>query len=409
MVQSVLSNVTLGYRPVWSRARKLIAIQLFVHTAPSSTLECSHLLRTIQELWDASSPALIVTPQTRQLLCNFLERAPKGSPWITVEDHWLEDSTIFELVQSAKKRGLKLIWRGQLHELPEAAMAQHFDNSLLSLSPADADAIVQAATNNQKPKQPLPHPLIPGQLYENITSHVLMSECLDANKALAIVQWPSQDLLHSMRFTPQQPSHPVILKLLKAIEAEQSLETFEDILCEDPLLAYRFMVYCNSASLGLRTGIDSLRRGLVMMGFSSIKKWLSDQLPIGCKNPNMQPVRETMLIRARLTAELLNAGIEKELRREIYMCGLFSQLNLLLNEPISAILHRIPLSERIYDAVVLHTGPYAGALQMACALEAADPSAIRTLCETHEMELEEINRGLLRVISGIQVERPAKK
>jgi EAL and modified HD-GYP domain-containing signal transduction protein len=48
---------------------------------------------------------------------------------------------------------------------------------------------------------------------------------------------------------------------MKAIDAEQSLETFEDIMGEDPLLAYRFMVYTNSAALGLRTGIDSLRRG----------------------------------------------------------------------------------------------------------------------------------------------------
>ena len=40
----------------------------------------------------------------------------------------------------------------------------------------------------------------------------------------------------------------------------------------------------------------------------------------------------------------------------------------LLREPLGTILHRIPLSERIYDATVLRTGPYAPSLQMACAL-----------------------------------------
>ena len=67
---------------------------------------------------------------------------------------------------------------------------------------------------------------------------------------------------------------------------------------EDPLLAYRFMVYTNSAALGLRTGIDSLRRGLVMMGYGSIQRWLSDQLPHASTELDMQPVREAMVMRA---------------------------------------------------------------------------------------------------------------
>ena len=79
----------------------------------------------------------------------------------------------------------------------------------------------------------------------------------------------------------------------------------------------------------------------------------------------------------------------------------------LLREPLGTILRRIPLSERIYDATVLHTGPYAPSLQMACALENDDASVIRRLCEEHEMDLEEVNRALLRVLSDLEVERPA--
>ena len=88
--------------------------------------------------------------------------------------------------------------------------------------------------------------------------------------------------------------------------------------------------------------------------------------------------------------------MENELRREIYLCALLSQMDELLREPLGTILRRIPLSERIYDATVLHTGPYAPSLQMACALENDDASVIRRLCEEHEMDLEEVNRALLR-------------
>jgi len=242
-------------------------------------------------------------------------------------------------------------------------------------------------------------------MYENIASRALMEHCLDQGNAMALAGWPTEDVLYSLRHHPQQPSHAVIFKLMKAIDDEQSLETFEDIMGEDPLLAYRFMVYTNSAALGLRTGIDSLRRGLVMMGYSSIKRWLSDQLPHASTEANMQPVREAMVMRAQLTARLLDAGIENDLRREIYLCGLLSQLDELLGEPLGTILKRLPLSERIYDATVLRTGPYTGGLQMACALETDDASAIRQLCETFEMDLEEVNRALLRVLSDLEVER----
>ncbi len=146
-----------------------------------------------------------------------------------------------------------------------------------------------------------------------------------------------------------------------------------------------------------------------MMGYGSLQRWLGDQLPHASTDPNLQPIRESMVIRAHLTERLLDAGVENDLRREVYLCGLLSQLGELLSEPLGAILRRLPLSERIYDAAVLHQGPYAASLEMACALESEDAAPIRQLCETHEMDLEEINRGLLRVISDLEVERPAGK
>ncbi|PJI95961.1 HDOD domain-containing protein [Acidovorax sp. 69] len=410
MVQSVLGSLILGYRPLWNRARKLAGIQLYAYNEASAVVDAAHLLRTLQELWSASSPPLLISAQTRQLLCDLLEHAPRGAPWIEVRGDWLSDSAIYARVKAAHQRGLRLVWRGDTGKLPEPEIARCFDNSLLTLRPEDAVAALQTAppTRPGAPAAPTraASPVLAGQMYENISSRALMEHCLDQSNAMALAGWPSEDVLYSLRHHPQQPSHAVIFKLMKAIDAEQSLETFEDIMGEDPLLAYRFMVYTNSAALGLRTGIDSLRRGLVMMGYSSIKRWLSDQLPHANTDPNMQPVREAMLIRAQLTARLLDAGIENDLRREIYLCGLLSQLDELLGEPLGTILRRLPLSERIYDATVLRTGPYTSGLQMACALETDDASAIRQLCETFELDLEEVNRALLRVLSDLEVERP---
>ena len=199
----------------------------------------------------------------------------------------------------------------------------------------------------------------------------------------------------------------VIFRLMKAIDAEQSLEVFEDILSEDPLLAYRFMTYTNSAALGLRTGVDSLKRGLVMMGYGSLLRWLSTQLPHASTDINLRPMREALVLRAKLSEHLIDAGVGIELRREVYLCALFSQLDEILGESLDAILHRIPLSERVYEAAAENTGPYAPILQMARALENCDASAVRQLCEDHDMVLEDVNRTLLRVLSAQTMPRAA--
>ncbi|NOK07147.1 histidine kinase, partial [Myxococcus xanthus] len=68
MVQSVLGSLILGYRPLWNAARRLTAVQLHVHTAGEAVVDAPHLLRTLQELWSASSPPLLLSPQNPQLL-----------------------------------------------------------------------------------------------------------------------------------------------------------------------------------------------------------------------------------------------------------------------------------------------------------------------------------------------------
>ena len=400
MSRSVLGNLILGYRPLWGRGRSLCGIELAIQEADSTVeIDAAHLLRTLKEIWEPQSPPLLLAPQTRQLLCDLLEHAPPETPWIEVPNDWLGDSSVYQRVLDAQRRGLKLVWRGDVGHLPDVKLASCFNNSLLSISPALAVQALKAA--------PGASPVLAGQMYEGIASRALMEHCLDEQQAHALIGWPSEDVLYGLRHQTPQPSHMVIFRLMKAIDAEQSLEAFEDILSEDPLLAYRFMTYTNSAALGLRTGVDSLKRGLVMMGYGSLMRWLSTQLPHASTDINLRPMREALVLRAKLSEHLIDAGVGIELRREVYLCALFSQLDEILGESLDAILHRIPLSERVYEAAAENTGPYAPILQMARALENCDASAVRQLCEDHDMVLEDVNRTLLRVLSAQTMPRAA--
>ena len=163
----------------------------------------------------------------------------------------------------------------------------------------------------------------------------------------------------------------------------------------------------NSAALGARQPIDSLRRALVLLGYSPLQKWLGNLLLHACEEPDLQPVRQAMVQRAQLTSLLLDAGVSQELRSEVYLCGLFSRLDDILDEPLEDSLARLPLSERIPDAALRQEGPYASSLEMAIALEnETGAEAVRDLCEQHGMHLETINRTLLRLISSWRSQTP---
>ena len=234
MVQSVLGSLVLGYRPLWNAARRLAGIQLYVHSEGATLVDAPHLLRTIQELWTSSSPPLLLSARSQQLLVDLLEHAPRGAPWIEVPQAWLDVPAIRERARQAHARGLRLVWRGELDHLPDADTARLFDNSLLHLSSSDAVQALQAAAAGRSDASPRAagqrSPLIAGQVYDNVASRALLTHCLDEGGALAVAGWPVEDVLYSLRHRQPQPAHEVVLKLMKAIDDEQSIDRFEQIL-----------------------------------------------------------------------------------------------------------------------------------------------------------------------------------
>jgi len=406
MVQTALTSLALGYRPLWNTARKLAGVQLFMHEGGGDTPDVPHFLRMLQAMWSPTAPLLILSPQSRHLLGLLLAHdGHEAHHLIEVRGEWLADSALYDLVQQAHAKGVRMVWRGALDQLPDADSARWFVSSMLRLAPQDAIQLMQL-----QPGMPAPDhlALLDRQLYEDLHSRAILHRCLDQHQAAAVVGWPDEDVQHKLRGERAlAPSHEHVMRLLKAVDADESFDTFEQILSEDPMLAYRFLVYTNSASIALRSGVDSLRLGFVMLGYGTLKTWLAQQLTQASAEKDLQPIRAATVMRAELTERLLDPGVSQELRSEVYLCGLFSRLDELLDEPLSQTLQRLPLSERIHEAAVLEQGPYAPSLLLAKALEHADGPVLRALCERFDIELEHVNRTLLRSICDWPSERLA--
>lgn len=406
MAAGVLQTVTLGYQLLWNAQRQLAGVELTVDARPGSTLNTAHLLTALGELWGPQAPALWLRTPSPGVLADLLGLTPPALARVEVQADMLGDPALTQRVQRARQRGLPLVWRGESGQHPMPALAACFGQSMVSLTTDDALMALRVSRqlhgSNKLPALRHASPVRVGEIYDGIASRALAAHCLDEQGAAAVLGWPTEDVLYSYRQARIQPGQQAIRHLIKAMDADASMDDIERLLGDEPLLAYRFLRYTNSAGLGLRHEIEALRQGLLVLGLSRTKTWLLEQLPLATQDPNLHPVRQSMVLRACIMAELLEAGESEALKRELYLCGLLSQIDLLLFEPMPGALRAIHLPSRVKDALLSQDGPYWPYLDLAICLESTLLETTRDRCSQHDCDPEDLNLALLRTLARLR-------
>jgi len=399
MSASVLAQLALAYRHLWNRLRRPCGVELRIDVAADAVgVDARHLVAALTELWPARAPQLLLTIQHPGLLHDMLLHGRADGAWIAVPQALLQtDAALVARVQQAHARGLPLVWAGGPGQHPPAELASCFVRALYALDTNQAAQAMQIMLRHSD--TPVPELLPPAQVLQSPLSLPLAQWALDRQHAWAVAGWPFDDALRRLR-EPLPPARESILQLLRAIERDAPLERMEAMLEADPVLAYRFLVELNAPGR-LREPVDNLLRGLMVWGLGPVQRWLQAQLQAAADAPDLYPLRRHLYTRAQLLVQLLQPGDEEDLRRELHLCALFSQLDALLREPLAAALARLPLSHRIQHALLDHSGPYHPALHLARLLQAGDPVAVHRHMVHAEFDPEAVNRALLRALADL--------
>ena len=403
MRTAALGQVTLGYQLIWNSLRQVAGVQLFIAAHDGERVDTPALLQALTQAWPNEAPQLLLSPTSPELLGDLLTCAGADGPWLEVQGTHTHEPQVIERVFQAHQHGVPLVWRGEPGNWPSTTMATCFARPIVTLSPEEALTALRASLrrHNGEASSSTRHvnsPVVAGYIYESVASRALLEHCLDEQDAWGVVGWPVEDVLHAYRNQQMQPSQRSIAAMVQAIRADESVERIEEMLSEEPTLTYRFLRYANSAAVGLRADIESLRHGLMVLGLSKLSAWLLTQLPRGSSDLNLQPPRIALVMRASLMEQLMDAGESENLRREVFLCGLLSQIDLVLGEPLAQALGRLPLSSRISAAILDQRGPYQPYLDVATALESVPGETTRSLCQRHHMALEGVNLALLRTL-----------
>ena len=188
------------------------------------------------------------------------------------------------------------------------------------------------------------------------------------------------------------------MELLNGIEREEPVARLEAILKRDPTVAFRLLRYLNSPAFGLSAEISSFGHAIMMLGYGRLKRWLALLLASSSKGANARPLMHAAVRRGMIMEELVRANGDAEMRGEMFICGVFSLLDRLLQQPFSELLGSVPVPERVQQTLRGEGGLYEPYLDLVRAMEQESVVEIREATERLMLSAAEVNRALLAAL-----------
>jgi EAL and modified HD-GYP domain-containing signal transduction protein len=388
----ILGQIALAYSPVIDRNRAVIATRLTVFPLQQgSQLDAGALLQAIAEVWPTGGASQVwLNALSENLLEGLLQAQPATHVFIEIPAFMAGDSTHTDAITTLHANGNTLLLKGRpLQELPREVLPC-FKHAIVDL--ADDRRVDETVASSSGVTRTVSH-------VQNGVTNVADMEAAFRRGATAVLGWPIDDAIQSGARKAEQPSLQAIVLLIDQVHKEADIEDLEGTLKRDPALAYKLLRYINSPAFGLSVEISSFRHAIMVLGYQRLKRWLALLLATASKDPNMRPVMFAA-VRRGLLMEEISRGSSDEMRSELFICGVFSLLDRMFNQPFSELLKTIPVPERVFQALVDGTGPYEPYFRMIKAIEGTTLDEIREASEGLMMAQQDINNALLKAIAA---------
>lgn len=173
----------------------------------------------------------------------------------------------------------------------------------------------------------------------------------------------------------------------------------EDILKHDPGLTYKLLSFVNSAAMGLRTEVHGIRQALTLIGQSNLRKWISILAVSAFTDKKPSELMHTVVRRGQF-CELLapQFGFKKGQAQSLFLIGMFSLLDAVIDLPIEKVFTSVPLSDEIRDTILGVETEYKDVLDLAITFEIGDWNKISSIIEKHKLVSADVIRNHIKAI-----------
>jgi len=150
---------------------------------------------------------------------------------------------------------------------------------------------------------------------------------------------------------------------------ELDFEKLAEIIKREVSLSFKLLRYINSSFFGLRNKISSLKQALVLLGEREVKKWITliTLATLGQDKPDELVIQS--ILRARFCESLgPYCGLSSR-SEDLFLMGLFSLIDTILEKALSEILLEIPIAQDIKRALLGEESLLSGVYQYVLSYE----------------------------------------
>jgi len=183
------------------------------------------------------------------------------------------------------------------------------------------------------------------------------------------------------------------LTLLKRInEDDFDLGDIADTIGRDPSLSISLLRFINTV---MPRQIESIRNAVAILGQKEVKRWATAAISIQLAEDKPNEITKLSLIRARFAENLAKVFSVGVFAPSLFMMGLFSLLDVILERPMEEAVKEVALDEGVRAALVDKSGDFYYILEFIYAYEHANWDAIAIMMVKYDLELEEITTAFV--------------
>lgn len=195
---------------------------------------------------------------------------------------------------------------------------------------------------------------------------------------------------------PLSPVKVNALHLLSQVSQEDfDLAEIVKTIERDPYLTVSLLKFINSNASGLSHQVDSIRQGVAILGQTAARQWAMVALSVTLGDDRPNEITRLALLRAKFAEGLAPAFELGVFQPTLFMAGLFSLLDVMLEKPMEEALNEVAVDARVREVLVKREGPYAPLMELIYAYERAEWDAVSILMIQNNTDMAHVSRAYL--------------
>ncbi|WP_269532406.1 EAL and HDOD domain-containing protein [Chitinimonas sp. BJYL2] len=399
------NNAFIGRQPILNRQQQIIGYELLfrldetsLHADFSSDMQAGTniLVNTLSNMgadWLVGSKLAFVNVATSMLESNFLELLHPQRVVLEIVESVNATPELLARAKELRAQGFGIALDDFTYT-PQTAPFLEFANYVkLDIQQLGLDNVKSLSKELRK------FPVL--QVAEKVETKDEFKFCLD----VGLDCFQGYYFAHPETLSAKviNPAYANILSLLNMLRNNAEISEIENALKRDVALSFKLLRYINSAGFGLSCEIHSFRHAVTILGYQKLYRWLTLLLVTASSDAGTPPaLMKTAITRGRLVELLGSHLLDGTDRDNLFIVGVFSLLDVMLDMPMENILETLLLPDTVSEALTDRGGIYGPFLELAEACEDPDMAEVPRLCANLQITPEMLNKAHVSALAWVE-------